>query len=248
MLLGGLVEISTKPGDNTRVPTRTLGDLSTGTDAGRTHSSGSDVSSSAPSTPEERPGLLEENSDATVKPMSLQLPKPTNFPINEADAIVHEVISSPASNQTGGSVLSTATSKTASSISYDQGMRVLVVDDDPLTRKLMTRMLTRLGCKVTTAENGEIALDLILHPNANRPTPSSEETGSSGGLLDGSFAYSADEPKYAVVFLDNQMPVMSGLEAVDKLRRRGRRDFVVGVTGNALLSDQEEYLNAGVDQ
>ena len=58
----------------------------------------------------------------------------------------------------------------------------------------------------------------------------------------------ADDPRYAIVFLDNQMPVMSGLEAISKLRKRGRRDFVVGVTGNALLTDQEEYLSAGVDQ
>jgi CheY-like chemotaxis protein len=56
------------------------------------------------------------------------------------------------------------------------------------------------------------------------------------------------ESKFAVVFLDNQMPVMSGLEAIARLRDLGRNDFVVGVTGNALLSDQEEYLAAGVDQ
>ncbi len=112
----------------------------------------------------------------------------------------------------------------------------------------MGRMLTRLGCKVTTAENGKIALDLILSPGASRPTPSSEDTGSSSGVLDGAVSSSDDEPRYAVVFLDNQMPVMSGLQAVGKLRRRGRKDFVVGVTGNALLSDQEEYLDAGVDQ
>ena len=124
----------------------------------------------------------------------------------------------------------TATSTASPSVSYEQGMQVLVVDDDPLTRKLMTRMLTRLGCKVTTAENGEIALDLILNPAATRPTPSSEDTGSSSGLLDGAVS-SSDEPRYAVVFLDNQMPVMSGLEAVAKLRGMGKRDFIVGVTG-----------------
>jgi CheY-like chemotaxis protein len=97
---------------------------------------------------------------------------------------------------------------------------VLVVDDDQLTRTLMSRLLTRLGCKVSTAENGEIALDMLL----SGPGP------------------------FAVVFLDNQMPVMSGLSMVAKLRERGRSDFVVGVTGNALLSDQEEYLQAGVDR
>jgi osomolarity two-component system sensor histidine kinase SLN1 len=41
---------------------------------------------------------------------------------------------------------------------------------------------------------------------------------------------------------------MTGVEAVAALRAAGRDDFVVGVTGNALLSDQEEYLAAGVDQ
>jgi osomolarity two-component system sensor histidine kinase SLN1 len=99
------------------------------------------------------------------------------------------------------------------------GLRVLVVDDDALTRTMMTRLLTRLGCKVSTAENGEIALEMVL----------------SGG-------------RFAVVFLDNQMPVMSGLSMVTKLREAGRKDFVVGVTGNALLLDQEEYLEAGVDR
>lgn len=101
------------------------------------------------------------------------------------------------------------------------GLRVLVVDDDALTRTLMTRMLARLGCKVSTAENGEVALEMVL--------------GDCSG-------------RFAVVFLDNQMPVMSGLSMVAKLRGAGRRDFVVGVTGNALLSDQEEYLEAGVDR
>jgi osomolarity two-component system, sensor histidine kinase SLN1 len=101
------------------------------------------------------------------------------------------------------------------------GLPVLVVDDDALTRTLMTRMLSRLGCKVSTAENGEVALEMVL---------------SGGG------------GRFAIVFLDNQMPVMSGLSMVTKLREAGRSDFVVGVTGNALLSDQEGYLQAGVDR
>ena len=74
----------------------------------------------------------------------------------------------------------------------------------------------------------------------------SQRGGASGRFT--FTAAAAGENRYAVVFLDNQMPVLSGLEAVAKLRTMGRRDFVVGVTGNALLSDQQEYLDAGVDQ
>ena len=130
-------------------------------------------------------------------------------------------------------------SPTASaSIQYDSGMRVLVVDDDPLTRKLMTRMLTRLGCKVVTAENGEIALDLILNPGA-RPTPSSEDTGCSG-LVPEDDQFTSDE-RFSIVFLDNQMPILSGLEAVAKLRRLGRKDLIVGVTG-ALVRRVNVYV------
>ena len=42
--------------------------------------------------------------------------------------------------------------------------------------------------------------------------------------------------------------VFSGLEVMRQLRSFGRQDFVVGVTGNALKEDQEEYYEAGVDQ
>lgn len=33
-----------------------------------------------------------------------------------------------------------------------------------------------------------------------------------------------------------------------RLRQLDRKDFVVGVTGNALTEDQQEYLQAGANQ
>ncbi|KAG8745674.1 hypothetical protein FRC10_007371 [Ceratobasidium sp. 414] len=125
-------------------------------------------------------------------------------------------------------------------------LNVLVVDDDPLTRKLMTRMLTRLGCVCEMAENGLIALEMLLGPMAGTPStgdvppPSSRSASPAVG--------GPSTSKYAVVFLDNQMPLCSGLEVMRQLRSLGRQDFVVGVTGNALKEDQEEYYEAGVDQ
>ncbi|KLT43642.1 hypothetical protein CC85DRAFT_284354 [Cutaneotrichosporon oleaginosum] len=97
------------------------------------------------------------------------------------------------------------------------GLSVLVVDDDTLTRRLMTRMLQRLGADVRNAENGQGALDAIA------------------------------STEFDVVFLDNQMPLMSGVEAVRVLRDRGNHLFVVGCTGNALEEDQHEYRSAGAD-
>ncbi|KAJ7066462.1 histidine kinase [Mycena amicta] len=119
------------------------------------------------------------------------------------------------------------------------GLRVLVVDDDALTRMLMTRMLERMGCKVATAENGEVALQRILGEDLS-PAPSSASAEPEPPPLVG-------EPRFAVVFLDNQMPKLSGVKVVERLRAMKRTDLVVGVTGNALLTDQKEYLDAGAD-
>lgn len=81
---------------------------------------------------------------------------------------------------------------------------ILVVDDDPMTRALMTRMLTRQGCVVETAEDGQQCLDIVTSPTAR---------------------------KYDLISLDNFMPVMTGEQAVRELRRLGRTDLVVGCTG-----------------
>ncbi|WVQ82274.1 hypothetical protein IAT38_004402 [Cryptococcus sp. DSM 104549] len=107
----------------------------------------------------------------------------------------------------------------------DGPLSTLVVDDDKLTRMLMSRMLTRLGHQVTTAENGKIALDLIRDMFEGR---------------EGSTAFD-------VVFLDNQMPLMSGVEVAREVREMGCPIFIVGCTGNALREDQDEYMGAGAD-
>ncbi|KWU43002.1 hypothetical protein RHOSPDRAFT_20170, partial [Rhodotorula sp. JG-1b] len=112
-------------------------------------------------------------------------------------------------------------------------LKVLIVDDDMLTRRLMSRMMQRLGCEVETAENGRVALDLIQGEEAIGEKSEGTTTGMDA------FHH------YDVVFLDNQMPVCSGVEVVTELRSLGRNDLVVGVTANALKSDQEQYLEAG---
>lgn len=46
-------------------------------------------------------------------------------------------------------------------VEHPSTINALVVDDDSLTRKLMSRMLTRLGHTVTCAEDGLAALNLL---------------------------------------------------------------------------------------
>jgi hypothetical protein len=83
-------------------------------------------------------------------------------------------------------------------------LEVLVVDDDPLTRKLLQRLLERLGCTVSQATNGQEALDILLGTEEARPMV------------------------FDMISLDNSMPIMGGPETVRRLRKAKRKDFVVG--------------------
>eukprot|EP01041_Mallomonas_annulata_P000687 gene687-1316_t len=100
------------------------------------------------------------------------------------------------------------------------GLEVLVVDDAESNRKMMMMLLRKNGVSPSMAENGQKALDVIRN-----------DVGE----------------KYTLVFMDNLMPVMNGVEATKALRREGYRHIIVGVTGNVLEDDIREYLAAGAD-
>lgn len=206
------------------VPTRTLGDISTGTEYPLP--TPSPVRSEFSST--DMPKLLLQRSSETLAPRTsrptyVALPSPNSFALDNPISCTPPLSTSHRSSPSASSVKAGSSLQTAP---YALGLRVLVVDDDAITRTLMRRMLERLGCVVHTAENGEKALGRILG-NAT-PTPLSE---SPGPILE---QPPPDETRYNIVFLDNQMPVLSGVKTVARLRELGRRDFVVGVTGKTV--------------
>jgi PAS domain S-box-containing protein len=93
--------------------------------------------------------------------------------------------------------------------------RVLVVDDGPENRELLSLVLTDHGLWVEEAENGQVALDKL-----------------AAGSFD-------------LVLMDMQMPVMDGYAATRELRRRGLQLPVVALTANAMKGYEEEVLQAG---
>jgi signal transduction histidine kinase/CheY-like chemotaxis protein len=104
-----------------------------------------------------------------------------------------------------------------------EGLSVLLAEDNLINQKLAKHLLEKWGCRVTVANNGREACDLVLNP---------------GG--------------FAVVLMDVQMPVMSGIEAVQHLREielaQGlSRLPVVAMTANAMKGDREICLEAGMD-
>ncbi|THH17447.1 hypothetical protein EW146_g3364 [Bondarzewia mesenterica] len=255
--LGGLVELAAKPGENPAVITRTIKDTLF-TPAGLPSPPAVEMPEFLLTLPKSAPAP--SASTATVMYPTKLPPHADRRPAMEShESSLTTVTATTATvvnpSSSGWSPLPSPRAPPPPLPAVPQGLHVLVVDDDSLTRMLMNRMLTRLGCLVSTAENGQLALEMIMGPGANSGRRSSfalEEAGSgsgsvSGDMRDGEEGDGDGESKYAIVFLDNQMPVLSGLKAVARLREAGRKDFVVGVTGNALLPDQKEYLEAGVD-
>ncbi len=101
------------------------------------------------------------------------------------------------------------------------GLRILVAEDNGVNQLLMRRLLERAGHAVTIAHNGEQALQACA------------------------------EDAFDVVLMDVQMPVMDGLEATARLRRReeagGARLPIIALTAHAMAGDRERCLAAGMD-
>jgi CheY-like chemotaxis protein/nitrogen-specific signal transduction histidine kinase len=100
-------------------------------------------------------------------------------------------------------------------------LRILVVDDNAVNRRLAAIMLERAGHGVTLAESGAEAVARI-----------------------------GAEP-FDAVLMDVQMPEMDGLEATRRIRAlagaAAARVPIVAVTANAMRGDDERCIEAGMD-
>jgi len=99
-------------------------------------------------------------------------------------------------------------------------VRVLLVEDNPINRRLAVLMLERMGCEVLTASDGSAALQML------------------------------EREVVDLVLMDCQMPGMDGYTATRRLRERegGREHLpVVAMTAAASVEDRERCLLAGMD-
>jgi CheY-like chemotaxis protein/HPt (histidine-containing phosphotransfer) domain-containing protein len=99
--------------------------------------------------------------------------------------------------------------------------RVLLADDDPVCQRVTALMLEYLGFAVDVVSNGADAVRAAI-----------------GGDHD-------------VVLVDEQMPVLDGVAAVEEIRRReaarGRRVPIIAVSGSAFDDASARFNAAGVD-
>jgi DNA-binding NtrC family response regulator len=93
--------------------------------------------------------------------------------------------------------------------------RILLVDDEPSLRRVMTRSLVRAGFEVSQAPDGRVALEL------------------------------ARAGQFDAVISDVRMPGMGGLELVDRLQRELPSLPVVLVSASTELESRRHALGLG---
>jgi len=101
---------------------------------------------------------------------------------------------------------------------HDQ-LQVLVVDDEPDSLDLIREILTSMGHQVITADTGYVALKLL----EQSPLPD-------------------------LIFLDVQMPVLSGTETLKLIREKYQGIMVVAQSAHALVGDRDRFMNEGYDE
>ena len=103
--------------------------------------------------------------------------------------------------------------------SRPSALRVLVVEDCLVNRQLLTALLSRLSCDISTAVDGKSAVEKFR------------------------------EEEFDVVLMDVQMPVMDGLTATRLIRKQEagteKRTPIVAITAGM---DRQRCLDAGMDE
>ena len=105
-----------------------------------------------------------------------------------------------------------------------EGLRVLLVEDNAVNRRIAVGMLEKRGHTVVTAVNGKEALAAL----------------EAGG-----------ERSFELVLMDVQMPEMDGVEATACIREKekgtGRHIPIIALTAHAMKGDREACIKAGMD-
>lgn len=110
------------------------------------------------------------------------------------------------------------------SVDKDMGskmpLKLLLVEDIVVNQQVAVMMLEQLGYRPDVVENGQQAVDAVVHNS------------------------------YDAVLMDVQMPVMDGLTATREIHQRIRehdRPYIIAMTANALESHRKECMDAGMD-
>ncbi len=138
--------------------------------------------------------------------------------------------------------LTAAPSTGAPSFSLE-GIKVLVVEDNLINRKVACRVLQSLGVECEIASNGQEAVDIIAAMMEQEPATRRSSADAANDDNNNNSTYK----KLDVVLMDMCMPVMNGIEATKAIRALGCTLPIVAMTANAEDKDKEQCLAAGMN-
>ncbi|MBL8453589.1 MAG: response regulator, partial [Zoogloea sp.] len=99
-----------------------------------------------------------------------------------------------------------------------QSTRILIVEDNPINRLVLGRMLERFGAhELVYAENGEEAL------------------------------LRCAEADFELIFMDARMPRLDGIATTQALRADGNKAYIIGVSADAMSEERQAALDAGMN-
>ncbi len=87
--------------------------------------------------------------------------------------------------------------------------RVLIIDDDPSFRLILSQMIARVGLKSSTANNGEEGIELFL------------------------------AGEYDLVITDIIMPIMEGIETIIELRKLDPNIKIIAISGGGRMEPEK---------
>lgn len=101
---------------------------------------------------------------------------------------------------------------------------VLLVEDNDINQIVAKDMLESLGCKVSLANNGQMAVDMIKQ-RSNR---------------------------FDIIFMDCQMPILDGYAAARKIRQlpaeMAQSIPIIALTANVMAADRQLCIDAGMNE
>lgn len=104
--------------------------------------------------------------------------------------------------------------------SFQFHAHILVAEDFPPNQIQVQKLLEKMGCSVTIANNGEVAIELLRN----------------------------NHDSYDLVLMDCQMPELDGYEATHIIRKEswGKKIPIIAMTAHALQGDREKCLGVGM--
>ncbi|SMR58271.1 unnamed protein product [Zymoseptoria tritici ST99CH_1E4] len=170
----------------------------------------------------------------TFKPLSRQ-PSYTKTPL--------QLVTEQTPDQVDAATMTSPTATPTSASTKPPQLHVLIVEDNTINARVMSKQLRRAGCIVHIANHGGECLDFLDRSSFCAPTPPSTPTSPN-----------VPPTPLSIILLDLEMPTMDGLTCIRHIRERQANGRLVGhvpviaVTANARSEQIHFAIEAGMDQ